>query len=56
MMRLLQLGRWFLLAMLIAWAVILIAVLVVGSFTVRTARELEQQENKENEDSHRLAA
>ena len=56
MMRLLQLGRWFLLAMVIAWAVILIGVLVVGSFTVRTARKLEHQENKENQDSHRLAA
>jgi hypothetical protein len=56
MMRLLQLGRWFLLAMLIAWALILIGVLVVGKYTVRTAKELEQQVGKENQDSHRLAA
>jgi hypothetical protein len=56
MMRLLQLGRWFLLAMLLAWAVMLIGGLVVGWYAVRAAKELEQQADKKNQDSHRLAA
>jgi len=56
MMSLLQLGRWFLLVMLVTWTLILIGVLVIGGYTVRAAKKLEQQAGKENQDNHRLAA
>jgi hypothetical protein len=56
MMRLLQLGRWFFLAMLLVWSLVLLGMLVVGVYAVRTAKELEQQAGKKNQDTHRLAA
>jgi len=56
MMRLLQLGRWFLLVMLITWALILIGILLIGRYTLRTAKELEPPTGEENQDNQKLAA
>jgi hypothetical protein len=56
MIRLLQLGRWFLLAMLLAWALVFIGVLVVAKCGVRVEEELEQQAGEEKQDSHRRVA
>jgi len=42
--------------MLLAWTLMLIGGLVVGKYAVRTAKELEQQADKKNQDSHQLVA
>jgi len=59
MVRLLQIGRLFLLGLLIAWAILLIGASVVAKYTLQKVEELEQQPSKdgqEEQDTHTMAA